>query len=190
MVHMLASSQLVPSGWLLVVHAPVAGLHPFDIWHTGTGPGQSTGIPGEQTPTWQTSPLVQALLSEQLVPSATGGFEQAPDAGSQVPAPWQESVAAQVLAVPGVQVPFVQTSPVVQALLSEQVTPFGEAGFEHVPLAGLQTPAIWHWSLGAHTVGVPPVQTPIRQASPEVQALPSLQVVPSGAEGFEQAPVV
>jgi hypothetical protein len=88
--------------------------------------------------------LVQALLSVHVVPSASAGFEQVPEAGSQVPAPWQESVAAQVLAVPGVQVPFVQTSPVVQALPSEQVTPFGAAGFEQVPLVGSQTPAIWH----------------------------------------------
>ena len=81
-------------------------------------------------------------------------------------------------------------SPVVQALLSEQVAPFGAAGFEQVPSVGLQTPAMWHWSVAAQVVVEPPVQTPAWQLSPVVQALPSLQVVPFGAEGFEQAPVV
>ena len=34
------------------------------------------------------------------------------------------------------------------------------------------------------------VQMPLTQMSPTVQALPSLQVRPSGAAGFEQAPEV
>jgi hypothetical protein len=37
---------------------------------------------------------------------------------------------------------------------------------------------------------MPPVQAPLRQASPVVQGSPSLQVVPSGAAGLEQSPVV
>jgi hypothetical protein len=39
-----------------------------------------------------------------------------------------------------------------------------------------------------HTTAVP-LQTPDWQLSPEVQALPSLHVVPLGAFGFEQVPV-
>jgi hypothetical protein len=35
----------------------------------------------------------------------------------------------------------------------------------------------------------PPPQTPFEQASPAVQALPSLQDVPFGLAGFEQSPV-
>jgi len=79
---------------------------------------------------------------------------------------------------------------VVQALLSEQVVPFGADGFEQVPEVGSQTPAMWHESGAAQVLSGPPVQTPAWQLSFGVQRLPSLQTVPSGAEGFEQAPVV
>jgi hypothetical protein len=41
-----------------------------------------------------------------------------------------------------------------------------------------------------HVTGFAPVQTPLRQVSVWVQALPSLQLVPSALLGFEQAPVV
>ena len=36
----------------------------------------------------------------------------------------------------------------------------------------------------------PAVQTPLLQASPEVQASPSLHEVPSGRAGFEHVPVM
>ena len=48
----------------------------------------------------------------------------------------------------------------VQAFPSLQVVPFGAFGFEHVPLAGSQTPATWHWSDAVQTFAVPPVQAP------------------------------
>jgi hypothetical protein len=38
-------------------------------------------------------------------------------------------------------------------------------------------------------MGFPPVQAPAWQVSVRVQALPSLQAVPSVTFGFEQAPV-
>src|SRR5215831_5124526 len=82
-----------------------------------------------------------------------------------------------------------QASPVVQALLSLQVVPFGAAGFEQVPVAGLQVPATWHWSDAVHTTGLLPVQVPLWQVSVCVHALLSLQVVPLAAAGFEQTPV-
>ena len=40
-----------------------------------------------------------------------------------------------------------------------------------------------------HTTGLLAVQLPDWQVSVRVQAFPSLQVVPFGASGFEQAPV-
>jgi len=44
------------------------------------------------------------------------------------------------------QTPFVQTSPLVQALPSLQDVPFALAGLEHWPVFGSQVPAVWHWS--------------------------------------------
>ena len=78
-----------------------------------------------------------------------------------------------------VQMPLTQMSPTVQALPSLQVRPSGAFGFEHVPEAGSQTPAMWHESNAAQVFGEPPTQTPAWQLSTWVHALPSSQVVPS-----------
>src|SRR2546427_12450108 len=59
-------------------------------------------------------------------------------------------------------------------------------GVEQVPLAGSQTPATWHWSSALQTTGFAPVQVPAWQVSVWVQALPSLQAVPSTLVGVEQ----
>jgi hypothetical protein len=59
-------------------------------------------------------------------------------------------------------------------------------GLEQTPLAGLQVPASWHWSLAVQLIGLDPLQTPPLQASVRVHALPSLQAVPSVLTGFEQ----
>jgi hypothetical protein len=77
----------------------------------------------------------------------------------------------------------------VHALPSLHALPSGLAGFEQVPVAGLQVPALWHWSCAVHTTGLLPVQVPVWQVSVRVQALPSLQALPLGLAGFEHAPV-
>ena len=69
----------------------------------------------------------------------------------------------------------VQTSPSLHAV------PSGLAGFEQTPVAGLQLPAAWHWSLAVQVTAPPPTQVPAWQLSACVQALPSLHAVPSGA---------
>lgn len=138
------SSQAVPSGLVPLEQTPEVGLQVPAIWQLLVGTGQTTGAPGVQTPDWQASAVVQALLSVQAVPLATGGFEQMPVAGAQVPAEWQVSDAEQTFAVPPVQTPTWQLSPVVQALPSVQVAPLGAVGLEQLPLAGSQTPAMWH----------------------------------------------
>src|SRR5436190_325886 len=79
-----------------------------------------------------------------------------------------------------VQKPLLQVAVWVQALPSLQAVPSAFAGFEHVPLAGSQTPATWHWSEAVQTTGLLPVHTPLSQVSVRVQASPSLQAVPSG----------
>src|SRR2546427_795162 len=57
-------------------------------------------------------------------------------------------------------------------------------------MAGLQVPAVWHWSEAVQTTGLLPVHTPLSQVSVCVQALPSLQAVPSALGGFEHMPVL
>ena len=89
-----------------------------------------------------------------------------------------------------VQTPAWQVSVRVQTLPSLQGVLSGRTGLEQTPVVGLQVPALWHWSEAAQTMGVVPTHAPARQASVCVHALPSLQVAPSGFEGFEQAPVV
>src|SRR5581483_8693835 len=84
-----------------------------------------------QTPEWQVSLGVHSVLSAlQSAPSALTGFEQAPVAGSQVPAMWHWSDAMQVLAAPPAQAPAWQASPLVQALPSSQAAPLALTGFE------------------------------------------------------------
>jgi hypothetical protein len=77
----------------------------------------------------------------------------------------------------------------VQALPSSHVLPLVFAGFEHRPVAGLQVPAVWHWSTAAQVTGLAPVQVPAWQVSACVQAFPSLHELPSVFAGFEQTPV-
>jgi hypothetical protein len=89
---------------------------------------------------------------------------------------------------PAVHVPPWQVSEVVQVSSSLHVVPSGALGFEHAPVAGLHVPATWHWSLAAQTTGLAPAHAPPWQASVCVQALPSVQAVPSGALGLEQVP--
>ena len=129
-----------------------------------------------QVPAWQLSPVVQALPSLHVVPFAIGGFEQAPVDWLHVPAVWHWSCAVQVTVVP-LQVPAWQASAVVQAFPSLQVVPSALLGFVQAPVDGLHIPAVWHWSCAVH-VTVVPVQVPPWQASPVVQAFPSLHVVP------------
>src|SRR5438093_10620423 len=82
------------------------------------------------TPAWQVSAVVHALPSLQAVPLATGGFEQAPVSGLQVPAVWHWSGAGQTTAVPWQPPPW-QLSAVVQALPSLLAVPLGGGGLAH-----------------------------------------------------------
>src|SRR5262249_18631071 len=103
---------------------------------------QSRGEP-PQTPAVQMSPTVQNSPSLHAEPSALSGLEQVPLAGSQVPATWHWSSAVQTTGLVPTQVPAWQVSVWLQALPSLQTAPLALAGFEQVPLAGLQVPASW-----------------------------------------------
>src|SRR2546425_263170 len=118
-------------------------------------------------------------MSVQVVPSVAFGVEHGPVAGFQVPAMWHWSLAVQMTGLEPVQVPDWHVSVWVHALPSLQLVPSVAFGFEQVPVAGLQVPATWHWSLAVQTTGLEPVQVPDWQVSLWVHALPSVQVVPS-----------
>src|SRR3989442_896165 len=135
-----------------------------------------------QLPAWQVSVCVQASPSLQAPPSAAFGLEHVPLAGSQVPASWHWSRAAQTTGFVPVQMPDWQLSVWVQASPSAQAAPSVLFGLEQVPLAGSQTPASWHWSRAVQTTGFVPVQTPAWQESLCVQASPSVQALPSSQD--------
>jgi hypothetical protein len=81
------SSQVAPSGLAGLLQTPLAALQVPAVWHESEAV-QALGAPPVQAPATQDSPVVQALPSEQVVPLATGGFEQRPVVASQVPAAW------------------------------------------------------------------------------------------------------
>jgi hypothetical protein len=181
-------SQGVPDGAGRLEHCPVSGSHVPATWHWDCG-WQVTAVPGVQVPAWQVSVSVQALSSLQGVPSAFGGSEHCPVAGSHVPALWHASEAVQTTGLLPTQVPFWQVSVRVQAFPSLQGVPFAFGGLEQSPVCGLHVPASWHWSEAAQVFGVP-AQTPLVQMSSTVQGLPSSQAVPFGFVGLVQTPEV
>jgi hypothetical protein len=71
-------------------------------------------------------------------------------------------------------------------LPSSQVLPSASAGFEQAPVVWSQMPAAWQLSDALQVTGEPLWQVPAWQLSATVQALPSLQAVPSGAGGLVQ----
>jgi hypothetical protein len=79
-----------------------------------------------------------------MSPLLPAGFVHVPVAGVQVPATWHSSKGVQVTGLEPVQLPPWQVSVWVHMLLSLQGSPLGLAGFEHIPFAGLQVPAMWH----------------------------------------------
>jgi hypothetical protein len=86
-VHALWSSHVVPSAAFGLEHFPLVGSQAPAMWHWSAAT-QVTGLPPVQTPAWHESVWVQRFPSLHVVPSATGGFEHVPDAGSHVPVAW------------------------------------------------------------------------------------------------------
>jgi hypothetical protein len=187
-VHASPSLQAVPFAAVGFEQAPVAGSQVPATWHWSEAE-QTTGFAPAQAPAWQVSVWVHASLSLHAVPSAAAAFEQAPVAGSQVPATWHWSDAVQVTELEPVHVPDWQVSVCVHRLLSSHAEPSAFAGLEHVPVAGSQTPATWHWSDAVQVIGLEPVHVPAWQVSVCVHELPSSHAEPSAFAGLEQAPV-
>jgi len=106
------------------------------------------------------SVCVQALPSLHALPSLFTGFEHAPLVGSQLPATWHWSEAAQSTGFAPKHVPALHWSVCVQALPSLHALPSLFTGFEQAPLVGSQLPATWHWSEAAQSTGFAPKQAP------------------------------
>src|SRR5262245_20270850 len=88
----------------------------YDTSSTQSPPQQLPGIP-----------TVPTLEEGQLVPAGAAGLEQAPVAGSQVPATWHRSSGWQTTGSPGRQRPPWQVSPIVQASPPSQARPSASA---------------------------------------------------------------
>ena len=71
----------------------------------------------------------------------------------------------QFRAGPPTHKPPTQVSFVVHALLWSQVVPSRLFGLLHTPVAVLQVPTSWHWSVAEHVTGLAPTHTPCWQLS-------------------------
>src|SRR5215813_9370574 len=129
-----------------------------------------------------------AAVSQRVQPG-TDGLEHVPVWGSHWPAVWQLSCGWHWRGAPARHAPAWHVSAWVQAFPSLQLVPSAFAGLEQMPVCGSQVPALWHWSVVVQVTGFVPTQAPAWQESLWVQALPSLQLVPSAFAGFEQVPV-
>ena len=145
------------------------------------------GVPAIQTPEpLQTSLPLQRLLSAQEVPAAMGVCVT-PVTGSHVSAVHGLPSSTGGM-VPGKQVPVASQAPTpVQMLPSVQGVP-GETGVCVTPLTESHASAV-HGLLSSTGTAEPGTQAPAWQASPAVQALLSLHVVPFDLVGFEHTPV-
>jgi len=148
-----------------------------------------SGVP-VQTPAEQMSSEVISSPSLQVAPSGWVGLLQRPDDGLQTPAAWHWSEAAHVIGLEPTHVPRWQVSVSVHVLPSLQGEPSGDfLGLEHLPFAGLQVPATWHWSGAVQVTGLEPTQIPFWHVSVCVQASPSSQTVPLALSGLVHAPL-
>ena len=159
------SSQVVPSATLTCEHVPPLQLSVVQALLSL----QSIGLLPTQAPDWQLSVCVHASPSSQVVPSSAAGFEHRPVPGSQIPATWHESRAAQTTpeqrSVPA-QTPSAHTSLLVAGFPSSQVVPFVSMFSWHEPapshvsgLSQVVSDGLPHANpLGA---GMPPVHAPV-----------------------------
>jgi hypothetical protein len=190
LLHVSSAEQGDPS-----LHGPVlfTWKHPVDGLQSSSVQtllsAHAVGPPGAHFPSWQVSPEVHALASLHDDPFGFVGSEHVPVVGSHVPGEWHWSLAGQVTEFEPVHVPDWHVSVLVHALPSLQPIPLGLAGLEQMPVAALQIPALWHWSLAVHTTGFDPVHAPDWHVSVCVQAFPSLHAAPLGFAGFVHTPV-
>jgi hypothetical protein len=186
--HRSPSSQACPLGFAGFEQPPVAGLQTPASWHWSSGV-HITGLEPVQLPDWQVSACVHKLESLQPVPFGFCGLLQLPVPGLQVPALWHWSSGVHVTGSAPIQLPDWQVSVCVHKSPSSHDVPLGFCGLLQLPVAGLQLPALWHWSSAVQVTGFEPVQLPAWQVSVCVHKSPSSQLEPFGFCGFVQLPV-
>jgi hypothetical protein len=124
----LPSSQACDCGAHVIEQAPVAGSQPSIVQGF---PSSQADVGPLHAPPVHVSPLVQASPSSQGAPSGPGADAQPPVTGSHSPTR-QAPGDAHTTGAP-VHCPPSQTSPVVHASPSSQVTPSSRAGWRHPP---------------------------------------------------------
>ena len=129
-------------------------------WQESAGGGQLTGFSLMHAPDWQASVCVQKLPSSHGLPSVFEGLLQTPVDALHVPAVWHWSCAVQTTGFEPVHASAMHWSVCVQRLPSLHGAPSGLLGFEQVPVAALQVPAVWHWSCAVQLTGFEPVHVP------------------------------
>src|SRR5439155_1225821 len=157
-VQSLPSSQGAPLDLTGLLQAPVAGLQVPAEWHWSEAV-HTTGFVPTQAPAWQVSVCVQSLPSSQGAPSDLAGLRQVPVAWSLEPEGYGSSREHPTGSAPPSFHRW-QVSVCVQSLPSSQGAPSGLAGLVQAPVAGLQVPAVWHWSEAVHATGFVPTQAP------------------------------
>jgi len=146
---------------------PVSGTQASSVH--GFPSSQRGPVPGTHAPPEQVSPVVQAFPSSQL--AVLFAYSHSPVVGLHASSV-QPLLSLQTVGVPATQLPPEQTSPTVQALPSLQLAVL--LTYSHSPVVGLHASSV-HALLSLQTVGDPATQLPPEQASPTVQALPSVQ---------------
>jgi len=96
----------------------------------------------------------------------------------------------QVTGLEPVHVPDWHVSVWVHAFPSLQVVPLGRGEASHASEVSLQTPMLHALVWAEQSRAGPAVHVPLWHVSLTVQNSPSLQLVPFGAAGLEQVPVV
>lgn len=186
-MHALLSLQAVPSATVGFEHVPEEGLQVPAVWHWSCAT-HVIGVPA-QAPPVHASFVVHPLPSLQLVPFGAFELEQAPVAGLHVPATWHCPLAVQATGFDPVHVPLAHAYVWLQRFVPVQAVPSGAVGFEQVPVAVLQVPAVWQASCAVQTTGLLPVHVPLWHESLWVHAFPSLHAVPFARAGLEHAPL-
>ncbi len=135
-------------------------------------------MPEAQVPALHLSPVVQAWLSSQVVPFATGVNLHEPEVGSQ--ADVLQAFPLHFTGVVEVQVPATQASLRVHGLPSLHTVPSLKLLRTHLPVL-LSHAALWQAS-PLHNLGLPPTHKPLPlHASSWVQALLSSHTLPTPA---------
>jgi len=167
-VQALPSSQ---AALLAVLTQPTPGKQASSV--QGLPSSHTTALPGEQLPSAQRSPWVQALPSLQVAPTAklTAHLPSTQVLTVQGFLSVQSAALLQLqLGVP-MHTPAAQVSPLLQASPSSQVAAAGRN--TQLPDLGSQLSAVQGLLSLQAAVAVPGLQAPAAQVSPWVQALPS-----------------